>query len=39
LTILWDKTGEHFGKGQGLRVFSDDREIAHSPTLRRVTGM
>jgi hypothetical protein len=38
LTILWDKTGQHFGRGQGLRVFADDREIAHAPALGRVTG-
>ena len=38
LTILWDKTGDHFGKGQGLRLFCDDREIAHSPTLGKITG-
>jgi len=38
LTILWDKTGTHFGRGQGLRVYSDDREIARAAALRRVTG-
>jgi hypothetical protein len=38
VTILWDRTGRKFGKGQGLRVFADGREIAHSPKLSRVTG-
>ena len=28
LTILWDKTGERYGKGTGLRVFADGKEIA-----------
>ena len=28
LTILWDKTGTHFGKGPGLRIRSDDGELA-----------
>jgi hypothetical protein len=39
LTILWDKSGRRFGKGAGLRVFSDGREIARSLTLpARVLG-
>lgn len=38
LGIVWDKTGDHFREGQGLRVFSDGREIAHSPTLAGTTG-
>ncbi len=38
LTILWDKTGEKYGKGKGLRIFADGREIGHSDTLARVTG-
>ena len=28
LTILWDKTGERYHKGKGLRVYADGREIA-----------
>jgi hypothetical protein len=38
ITILWDRTGRKFHKGQGLRVFADGRQIAQSPVLRRVTG-
>jgi hypothetical protein len=38
LTILWDKTGARFGKGKGLLVFADAKEIAHSADLGRVTG-
>jgi len=38
LTILWDATGRKFGKGKGLRVFADGRQIAHSPALRRTLG-
>jgi hypothetical protein len=34
LTILWDRTGARFHKGQGLRVFAAGREIAHRATLR-----
>ena len=38
LTIVWDKTGGKYGKGKGLRVFADGREIARSEALGRVTG-
>jgi len=38
LTILFDKTGSHYGKGKGLRVFADGKEIAVSEKLTRVTG-
>jgi hypothetical protein len=37
LTILWDKTGTRYGRGQGLRVFADGKEIAAAASLRRVT--
>ncbi|MGB0766695.1 MAG: MGH1-like glycoside hydrolase domain-containing protein [Phycisphaeraceae bacterium] len=38
LTILWDKTGERYGKGKGLTVLADGRRIAHADTLTRITG-
>jgi len=38
LTILYDKTGERYGKGRGLRVFANGKEIAGAETLTRVTG-
>jgi hypothetical protein len=38
LTILWDRTGERYGRGKGLRVFADGQEIARSETLARVRG-
>ena len=37
LTILWDKTGDRYHRGAGLRVLADGKEIAASKTLRRVT--
>ena len=37
MTILWDKTGQHYGKGQGLRVLADGKEIAATNSLARVT--
>ncbi len=38
LTILWDRTGARYGRGAGLRVLADGREIAQGATLARVTG-
>ncbi len=38
LTILFDKTGSRYGKGKGLHVFVDGKEIAASEKLERVTG-
>ena len=38
LTIVWDRTGDRYQKGRGLRVFADGTEIARSDTLARVTG-
>jgi hypothetical protein len=38
LTILWDRSGEHFHKGAGLRVFAGGREIASRPILGTVAG-
>jgi len=38
LTILYDRTGERYGMGRGLRVMADGMEIAGSPTLGRVSG-
>ncbi|HTA29557.1 MAG TPA: glycosyl hydrolase family 65 protein, partial [Candidatus Cybelea sp.] len=38
LTILWDKTGEHYQKGKGLRVLADGMEIAACDALAGVTG-
>ncbi|WP_207422513.1 MGH1-like glycoside hydrolase domain-containing protein [Desertivirga brevis] len=36
LTILWDKTGEKYGKGKGFRVFADGKEIAKSNQLEKI---
>ena len=38
LTVLWDRTGRRFGRGPGLRVLSNGREIARAARLERVTG-
>jgi hypothetical protein len=38
LTILWDKTGQRYNKGSGLRVFADGKEIAHSEELGKLVG-
>jgi hypothetical protein len=38
LTIIWDRGGEHYGRGAGLSLWVDGREIARSDSLRRLTG-
>lgn len=37
LTILWDRTGEHYGRGAGLALFVDGNEAARSPQLTKLT--
>ncbi|UOR03576.1 glycoside hydrolase [Hymenobacter aerilatus] len=37
LTVLWDKTGQKYGRGKGLRVLVDGKEIARANKLERVT--
>ena len=37
LTILWDKSGEHYHKGKGLRVLADGKEIGAAVSLERLT--
>lgn len=36
VTILWDKTGKHFGRGSGLRLLLDGRKVARSARLARL---
>jgi hypothetical protein len=37
ISVIWDKTGQKYGKGQGLRIFADGKEIARAKELKRVT--
>jgi len=37
ISILWDRDGSRYGKGSGLRVLADDREIAAAPTLGKLS--
>ncbi len=37
VTVLYDKTGEKYGKGKGLTVFLDGEIAAHSETLEKLT--
>lgn len=38
LTILYDRTGAKYGRGQGLRVLADGKEIAASAKLEHLVG-
>lgn len=37
LTILYDRTGKRYGRGSGLRLLADGREIGTRETLGRLT--
>ncbi len=37
LTILWDKDGSKYGKGRGLRIYADGKEIYKGKKLKPVT--
>jgi Mannosylglycerate hydrolase MGH1-like glycoside hydrolase domain/Glycosyl hydrolase family 65, C-terminal domain len=37
LTVVWDRDGTRFGKGKGLKILADGREIANAPSLGRLT--
>ncbi len=37
LTIIWDKTGEKYGKGKGLTLFIDGKQAAQAGTLTKIT--
>lgn len=36
LTIVWDRDGSRYGRGPGLTVWADGKQIAHSATIERV---
>ena len=38
LTIIWDKDGTRYGRGQGLIVLADGKEIARGEKLAKLTG-
>jgi hypothetical protein len=38
LTIFWDRDGSRYGRGKGLVVLADGREIAHGKKLEKLTG-
>jgi len=38
LTIVWDRSGERYKLGPGLRLLVDGKQVAHSERLERLTG-
>jgi len=38
ISVLWDRTGAKYGKGKGLSVFADGKEIARSQTIAHIRG-
>jgi hypothetical protein len=39
VTLVWDRTGERYRKGKGLRVLADGKEIVATNSLVRVTAL
>jgi len=37
VTVLFDQTGERYGRGKGLQVLVNGRRIAGGESLQRVT--
>jgi hypothetical protein len=38
LTIIWDEDGSRYGRGEGLIILADGKEIAHGKKLEKITG-
>jgi hypothetical protein len=38
ITRFAERAGKRYGKGLGLRVLADNKEIARSETLQKLTG-
>ena len=38
LTILWDADGSHYGRGRGLAMLADGKEIARGAKLEKLSG-
>lgn len=38
LSIVWDKSGKHYGKGAGLQIWADGTQIASSAELAKLSG-
>ena len=38
LSIAWDRDGRHFGRGKGLRLYVNGKEVAQSATLGKIEG-
>jgi hypothetical protein len=38
LTVIWDHDGRRYGRGKGLLVLADGKEIARAGALQRITG-
>jgi len=36
ITLIWDKTGKKYNKGQGLLLFSNGKKIASSPVIKKL---
>ena len=39
LTVVWDETGQHYGRGQGLRLLVDGKLIASRADLGKLAAI
>lgn len=37
VTVVWDRDGQHYGRGAGLAIFVDGEEVARSSDLTKLT--
>lgn len=37
VSVLWDRDGSQYGRGEGLMLFLDGEKIASAPTIQRMT--
>ena len=37
ISVLWDKDGKRYGKGRGLRVYCDGKEVAVQDSIDEIT--
>jgi len=38
LTIVWDRDGSRYGRGRGLQILVNGKQVAHSDRLERISG-
>ncbi len=37
VSVIWDRDGSRYGRGAGLRLYADGRQVASAPRMQRLT--